>query len=284
MSGSSSPAPDAVSSGTAAINETLLYHQTLIPTQNVTHAIEGSFTMPDANDLVLIRHNVLELWRLYAEDVTGGMECICRTPLLSAVYAAVAVPTSAASMSAKSRTNNNSSSTSGLDDASTTVTHRSGVHYLALTSESGYVTLLRYELAEPPVPTRLSYGGDDADAGVNVGGNNSSSNSSHGEGGATLLVTTSLRGAFVKVSEACLGRSGARLTVPGARMAVDPAGTALFITALMRSKVLVPLIKNESWDAVAGVNVGEGEVEEAAVEEEEEEEAEEEEEEEEEEE
>lgn len=262
MSGSSSPAPDAVSSGTAAINETLLYHQTLIPTQNVTHAIEGSFTMPDANDLVLIRHNVLELWRLYAEDVTGGMECICRTPLLSAVYAAVAVPTSAASMSAKSRTNNNSSSTSGLDDASTTVAHRSGVHYLALTSESGYVTLLRYELAEPPVPTRLSYGGDDADAGVNVGGNNSSSNSSHGEGGATLLVTTSLRGAFVKVSEACLGRSGARLTVPGARMAVDPAGTALFITALMRSKVLVPLIKNESWDAVAGVNVGEGEVEE----------------------
>lgn len=249
---SSSPAPDAANGGgttttTAGANETLLYHQTLIPTQNVTHAIEGSFTMPDANDLVLVRHNVLELWRLHAEDVTGGMECVCRTPLLSTVYAAVAVPTSGSTMGKAHGGSSSSSSTGGLDDAATAA-HRGGVHYLALTSETGYLTLLRYALAEPPVPTRLSYDAAEDEGGVSGG--------RAGGGGATLLVTTSLRGSFVKVSEVCLGRSGARLTVPGARMAVDPDGTALFITALMRAKVLVPLVKNENWDAVKGANAG----------------------------
>ncbi|KPI83851.1 hypothetical protein ABL78_7101 [Leptomonas seymouri] len=248
----SSPAPDAAKADrAAAVNGTLLYHQTLIPTLNVTHAIEGSFTLPDANDLVLVRHNVLELWRLYAEEVNGGMECISRTPLLSTVCAAVAVPTSASSM-AKLHSSDASSAggghrsinSSGLDDASITA-HRSGVHYLALTSETGYVTLLRYELAEPPVPTRLFYGEEEEGTNDEHGG---------GVGGTTLLVATSLRGSFVKVSEACLGRSGARLTAPVARMVVDPAGTALFLTALMRSKVLIPLVKNDSWDAARGVN------------------------------
>ncbi|CAJ1986061.1 CPSF A subunit region containing protein [Leishmania donovani] len=235
------------------VNETLLYHQTLIPTQNVTHAIEGSFTLPDANDLVLIRHNVLELWRLYAENANGGVECVCRTPLMSAVYAAVAVPTSASSM-AKAGGAGSAASPGGnvaavLDDATTTA-HRSGVHYLAVTSETGYVTLLRYQLDEPPVPTRLSYGDDSDEGNEGIGG------SSGASGGATMLVTTSLKGRFIKVSEVCLGRSGARLTVPGARMVVDTAGTALLITALMRTKTLVPITANETWDPVKSVNVG----------------------------
>ncbi|GET85821.1 CPSF A subunit region, putative [Leishmania tarentolae] len=232
------------------VNETLLYHQTLIPTQNITHAVEGSFTLPDANDLVLIRHNVLELWRLYAENANGSVECVCRTPLMSAVYTAVAVPTSASSM-AKAGGAGNGSSPGGniaalLDDATTTA-HRSGVHYLAVTSQTGYVTLLRYQLDEPPVPTRLPYGDDSEEGNEGVGGNS---------GGATILVTTSLKGRFIKVSEVCLGRSGARLTVPGARMAVDPAGTALLITALTRTKTLVPITANEAWDPVKSVNVG----------------------------
>ncbi|TPP51816.1 CPSF A subunit region family protein [Leishmania donovani] len=234
------------------VNETLLYHQTLIPTQNVTHAIEGSFTLPDANDLVLIRHNVLELWRLYAENANGGVECVCRTPLMSAVYAAVAVPTSASSM-AKAGGAGSAASPGGnvaavLDDATTTA-HRSGVHYLAVTSETGYVTLLRYQLDEPPVPTRLSYGDDSDEGNEGIGG------SSGASGGATMLVTTSLKGRFIKVSEVCLGRSGARLTVPGARMVVDTAGTALLITALMRTKTLVPITANETWDPVKSVNL-----------------------------
>ncbi|XQJ24586.1 CPSF A subunit region containing protein, putative [Leishmania guyanensis] len=232
------------------VNDTLLYHQTLIPTQKVTHAIEGSFTLPDANDLVLIRHNVLELWRLYAEDANGGVECVCRTPLMSAVYTAVAVPTSASSMAKASGANSATTlgnSTAGVLDDTTTTAHRSGLHYLALTSETGYVTLLRYQLDEPPVPTRLFYGDDSEDGNEGNGG---------ASGGATMLVTTSLKGRFIKVSEVCLGRSGARLTVPGARMAVDPAGTALLVTALMRTKTLVPITANETWDPVKGVNAG----------------------------
>ncbi|KAG5511453.1 hypothetical protein JKF63_07416 [Porcisia hertigi] len=234
------------------VNQTLLYHQTLIPTQSVTHAIEGSFTLPDADDIVLIRHDVLELWRLYAEDANGGVECVCRTPLMSAVYAAVAVPTSASLMAKAGGTSSASSPGSNaagvLDDVSATA-HRSGLHYLAVTSETGYVTLLRYQLDEPPVPTRLSYGDDSEDRHGNGGGNSSVS------GGATMLVTTSLKGRFIKVSEVCLGRSGTRLTVPGARMAVDPAGTALLITALMRTKTLVPITVSETWDPVKNAHV-----------------------------
>ncbi|KAG5507788.1 hypothetical protein JIQ42_08077 [Leishmania sp. Namibia] len=243
----------STSADTAAVvpvNDTLLYHQTLIPTQKVTHAIEGSFTLPDANDLVLIRHNVLELWRLYAEDANGGVECVCRTPLMSAVYAAVAVPTSASSMAKAGGSSSAAlpgTNTAGVLDDATTTAHRSGIHYLAVTSETGYVTLLRYQLDEPPVPTRLFYG-DDSEEGNEGGGVN---------GSATMLVTTSLKGRFIKVSEVCLGRSGARLAVPGARMAVDPAGTALLITALMRTKTLVPITVNEAWDPVKSVNVGE---------------------------
>ncbi|KAG5487094.1 hypothetical protein LSCM1_07766 [Leishmania martiniquensis] len=231
------------------VNDVLLYHQTLIPTQKVTHAIEGSFTLPDANDLVLIRHNVLELWRLYAEDANGGVECVCRTPLMSAVYAAVAVPTSASSMAKAGGSSSASlpgNSTAGVLDDATTTAHRSGMHYLAVTSETGYVTLLRYQLDEPPVPTRLFYGDDGEDGNGGDGLN----------GGATMLVTTSLKGRFIKVSEVCLGRSGARLAVPGARMAVDPAGTALLITALIRTKTLVPITVNDAWDPVKYANVG----------------------------
>uniref|UniRef100_A0A0A9YPK5 S-ribosylhomocysteine lyase n=1 Tax=Lygus hesperus TaxID=30085 RepID=A0A0A9YPK5_LYGHE len=57
----------------------------------------------------------------------------------------------------------------------------------------------------------------------------------------TVLVATSLHGCFVKVSEMQLGRSGVRLTLPSAQMVVDSGGTALFIAALMRDKVVVPL-------------------------------------------
>lgn len=40
-------------------NGTLLYHQTIIPSQAITHVLAGSFTLPGAHDLILIRHNVL---------------------------------------------------------------------------------------------------------------------------------------------------------------------------------------------------------------------------------
>lgn len=61
----------------------------------------------------------------------------------------------------------------------------------------------------------------------------------------TILITTSLRGYFVKLSEVQLGRSGVRLTMPSAQMVVDHNGQALFIAALMRNKVIVPLARNE---------------------------------------
>ena len=60
----------------------------------------------------------------------------------------------------------------------------------------------------------------------------------------TILITTSLRGYFVKLSEVQLGRSGIRLTMPSAQMVVDHNGQALFIAALMRNKVIVPLARS----------------------------------------
>lgn len=243
------PAEVEVVDTTPPTNNELLYHQTLISTQSVSHAVEGSFTLPDANDVVIIHHDTLELWRLYTEDgssAAGGMECISRTSLGASVYAAVAVPTQGGM--SMSRTTKHASAMGGggiLDDGdggSGPTAYRSGLDYLAVTSDTGFVTLLRYELEEPPVPTRVTY-----DTPVNAV-EDPNHHQAMGPTSATVLITTSLRGRFVKVGEICLGRSGARLTVPGMRMAVDPGGRALFITALMRAKVLVPLLKNTEWD------------------------------------
>ncbi|XP_050340852.1 uncharacterized protein LOC126767363, partial [Bactrocera neohumeralis] len=68
---------------------------------------------------------------------------------------------------------------------------------------------------------------------------------------AQTFVAPSLRGRFVKVSEVCVGRSGARLTCPGARVAVDPNGGAILITSLMRNKVVLPVRRTDFGVAAA---------------------------------
>eukprot|EP00796_Vickermania_ingenoplastis_P008447 gene8447-5925_t len=202
----------------AHTNGHLLYHHALIPSQQVLHAVEGSFTLPNAHDMVLVRHRTLELWTLHPQS--GRMECVHATPLFTDVYAAVAVPTGVTTHRRQRRAD--------WGDG----VARDGVEYLAVTSETGYATLLRYELETPPVPARVPLDGTDAT-----------------EPGTTV-VATSLRGTFIKVSEVLLGRSGARVAVPGMRMTADEHGTALFITALMRCKVVVP-VERTNVDAAA---------------------------------
>lgn len=221
---------------------TLLYHQTIIPTQSISHTVEGSFTLPNADDMVVIRHNTLELWTLHGES--GTAECVHNTPLFANVYAAVAVPTSsAANSSSSARASNEVGGANGESvlDASPSV-RREGISYLAITTEAGYVSLLRYELAEQPVPTQVSLGGAD------------------GSDVANMCISTSLKGSFVLVSDICLGRSGARLTVPGAKMTVDTRGEALFITALMFNKIVIPICRTDATqqDLIAAVNAADG--------------------------
>lgn len=202
----------------ATPNADLIYHQVVIPSQQVLFAIHGSFTLPNAHDILVVRRRMLELWTAIPGS-SGGLECVHRYPLIGDVYTAVAVPTGAVTVH-QQRTSFKAAGGAGV--------YRDGVHYVALTADTGYLTLLRYELAEPPLATNI----------VGLKGGNEVSED---EGERTVMVTTSLRGTFVKVSEVLLSRSGSRSTVPSMKMTVDERGTALFIAAFMRSKMVVPL-------------------------------------------
>lgn len=222
-------------------NRHLLYHQLLVPSQQILFAVEGSFTTPNAHDMLIIRHRAMELWTLHSD--VGRMECIHSVALMVDVYAAAAVTTSSAV-----RTVSSSKSKPGFRDG----VMRSGIDYVALTSESGYLTLLRYELSEPPLPASLTPERtfDDPSA-VEVDESSKQTN--------TTVIASSLRGSFIKVSEVLLGRSGARLTVPGMRMVVDERGSAILVTALMRCKVVVPLTQTGAHPSeLQGAPSGEG--------------------------
>lgn len=245
-------------------NSALLYHHYVIPSQQVLHAVEGSFTVPNAHDVVIIRPRHLELWALH--PTSHHLQCIHSVPLFTDVFAAVAVATGVSvqgSSHASFMSSANAASRFRREDLSDRLSSkgafshpggelaqsRDGVHYLAVTSETGYVTLLRYEMAEPPVPTQVVVGGEDVEGGgrgkENDGVEGASTSglgaSSTSTNTVTTVVVTSLRGRFVKVSEVLLGRSGVRATVPGMRMTVGENGSALFISAFMRSKVVVPI-------------------------------------------
>lgn len=250
------------------VNTNLLYHHCVIPSQQILHAVEGSFTVPNANDLIVFRHRHMELWTLH--HGSGKMECIHSVPLFTDVYAAVAVATGVAVHGASSGSSTGSTSRRRMEDTTGTLLSngssvldggiaqaRDGVHYLAVTSETGYVTLLRYELADPPLPTEVLVANNEREAkkmsrenggGVGDEGNLSDEGSSLSNA-VTVVMTRTLRGRFVKVSEVLLGRSGVRATVPGMRMTVGENGSALFISAFMRSKVVVPIYRSNVSDS-----------------------------------
>ncbi|KEG05942.1 sf3b complex subunit 3, partial [Trypanosoma grayi] len=128
----------------------LIYHQTIIPTQKITHCVGGTFTLPGATDFVVVRHDTLELWTLHVDRNVA--ECVHSTRLFAKVYQVATVPTVAAAARSAggggggildSPSNNNSDSGSAA------------VQRLAVTSETGCLVLLRYDLDELPVPTRL---------------------------------------------------------------------------------------------------------------------------------
>lgn len=242
------------------VNSNLLYHHCVIPSQQILHVVEGSFTIPNANDIVVFRHRQLELWTLYPGS--GKLECIHSVPLFTDVFAAVAVATgmavqgtgSGGSGRSYSRLRKENIAGSVLSNESSSFQDseisqaRDGIHYLAVTSETGYVTLLRYELADPPLPTQMLVSREGGVGRIaRETGRGSGDESSRVDevpslpNAITAVMTTSLRGRFVKVSEVLLGRSGVRATVPGMRMTVGENGSALFISAFMRSKVVVPI-------------------------------------------
>nr|CCC49355.1 conserved hypothetical protein, fragment [Trypanosoma vivax Y486] len=209
-------------------NMDLIYHQTIIPTQKISHCVSGTFTVPGASDFVVVRHDRLELWTLHSDrNVT---ECVHSTRLFANILQVATVPTVAVSGnkgggildSPQSHYSKNNSGGS------------SSLQRLVVTSETGTMVLLRYDLDELPVPTHLTKDPSESEADAKTAM-------------ATGGRVTSLRGRFVRVSEVDLGRSGARLTVPGARIAADPLGRAVFVTALMHLKVVVPLRKNENY-------------------------------------
>ncbi|RNF26012.1 splicing factor 3B subunit 3 [Trypanosoma conorhini] len=218
-------------------NTDLIYHQTIIPTQKITHCAVGSFTLPGATDFAVVRHDTLELWTLHVDR--NAAECVHSTRLFANVYQVAAVPTSTTAAAA-------GRGSAGILDAASTET--AAMHRLAVTSETGCLVLLRYDLDEPPVPARLAQDPTSGSQHPNDVDNDDDDDDAEGLRGAAA--PTSLRGRFVRVSEVALGRSGARVTVPGARLAVDPLGRAVFAAALMRLKVLVPLRKHEGYDAL----------------------------------
>nr|CCC91749.1 conserved hypothetical protein [Trypanosoma congolense IL3000] len=223
-------------------NMNLIYHQTIIPTQKITHCIVGTFTIPGANDFVVVRHDTLELWTLHVDRNTA--ECVHSTRLFTNITQVAVVPTTAASSGGRGG--------GILDSPHNPYRHHHGggssaLQRLAVTSETGTMVLLRYDLDEMPIPACLARDTTEEDP------NNASV-------AAERNRVTSLRGQFVRVSEIDLGRSGARLTVPGARLAVDPLGRAVMVSALMRQKVVVPLRRHEEFytDRMNSRAVGEG--------------------------
>ncbi|CAD2222439.1 splicing factor 3B subunit 3 [Angomonas deanei] len=194
--------------------------------------VKGAFTLPSSqkNEIVMVRHNRLELWKLTKPNNNQNnnhhaghsvVECIHTMPLFTKVFDIVVVPTSKKLNKSSSREENENEHHAERQEAGS-------VDYIAITSETGYLTLLRYHLEETPLPTHVQLPTDN---------NNSNNNST------TLMVATSLKGTFVKVSEVQLGRSGARLSVPGAKLCVDPQGDALLVTSLFRAKMIIPIEK-----------------------------------------
>ncbi|ESL06168.1 hypothetical protein TRSC58_06162 [Trypanosoma rangeli SC58] len=218
------------------VNMDLIYHQTIIPTQKITHCAVGTFTLPGATDFAVVRHDTLELWTLHVDRNVA--ECVHSTRLFANVYQVAAVPTT----SAAGRASAGGGSAGILD---TPFSESVAMHRLAVTSETGCLVLLRYDLDELPVPARLAQ--DPTSSSQHPNDNNNDEDEDATNGPRNTLVLTSLRGKFVRVSEVVLGRSGARITVPGPRLAVDPLGRAVFVAALMRLKVLVPLRKHEGY-------------------------------------
>ncbi|AAZ12759.1 hypothetical protein, conserved [Trypanosoma brucei brucei TREU927] len=219
----------------ASTNMNLIYHQTIIPTQKITHCVVGTFTLPGASDFVVVRHDTLELWTLHVNQNTA--ECVHSTRLFTNINQVATVPTVSEAVGQSSANRGggilDSHPSSRRDQASG---GSSALQRLAITSETGTMVLLRYDLDELPIPTRLMHDPTD-----------SSKNDIPGTASTEHSQVTSLRGRFVRVSEVDLGRSGARLTVPGARLAVDPLGRAVFVAALMRQKIVVPLRKHEEY-------------------------------------
>ncbi|KAF8303171.1 putative Mono-functional DNA-alkylating methyl methanesulfonate N-term/CPSF A subunit region [Trypanosoma cruzi] len=236
-------------------NTDLIYHQTIIPTQKITHCVVGTFTLPGATDFVVVRHDTLELWTLHVDRNVA--ECIHSTRLFANIYQIATVPTIAAA--GRSSAGHGGSGSAGILD--TPSSDSVAMQRLAVTSETGCLVLLRYDLDEIPVPARLAQ--DPTSSNPKQDDND--------EDEATRMrntsMITSLRGKFVRVSEVVLGRSGARLTVPSARLAVDPLGRAVFVSALMRLKVLVPLRKHEEYYAQRGRRGSGGSLQEGAEEE-----------------
>eukprot|EP00758_Cryptobia_borreli_P005340 Tbor_TRINITY_DN4850_c0_g1::TRINITY_DN4850_c0_g1_i1::g.1209::m.1209/K12830/SF3B3, SAP130, RSE1; splicing factor 3B subunit 3 len=164
----------------------MLMHFNTLPASGIKMFAKGSFTEPDVEEFACLGHDTILLYRLESSGNRTLYRLIDRTPTFTILSNLVTVPSQGGSLA-------NAVGVGGS----------AYCNLLAVTSDSGYLSLLRYE------------------------GNSTSSQP--------------FKGMWITVGNELIGKSGARLTVSGCHLAVDPLGRALFVAAPMRDKLIFPL-------------------------------------------
>lgn len=165
--------------------DSLVYHQTLVESSATVALCYGSFSRPSfPQEVIRVYTDSIELCRL--DMKFNCLNVISRLPLFATVHCAVTVPYPS------------------LSGSSTFVDS------LALTSDSGTLTLMRYEL-----PNAAAAAGKDS------------------------------LGEWVVLDTADLGRSGTRVTGPGHYLRIDCRSQALLVAAPLKDMRIFPLLAGE---------------------------------------
>jgi splicing factor 3B subunit 3 len=168
--------------------ESLAYHSTMVESDVITRMCHGSFSRSGAQEVVRARTDGIELCRF---DATYQcLVVVSRLPLFATVQSIITVPYPSVS-----------GGTSAFADA------------LAVASDSGTVTLLRYVVPVAPV------------LGMN----------SHKDA----------EGEWEVMDRVVIGRSGVRVSSAGCYLAVDTRSRALLVAAPMKQKLIIPLREGE---------------------------------------